>query len=281
LLLASAGVAHELLRASTELVLINAAVVDRHDRLVNDLEPGDFRIVEDDVEQRIVNVWLEDVPVSIIIVMDLSGSMSDSLSSMKAAIAELSRAHKPDDEYMLISVKDDPAVELPFADSTDEIQNFAIKSEARGATALIDALMLAFQQVNKARNTRKAILVLSDGHDTASRYTWAELRNIAREAGVPVYAFSLPSEANNALFGLSDLEKVVNDTGGRHVLVKNPSLFAEKLQGLDLHRQYVLSYFPSNRLYDGKYRRVEVDVEDAERKLKVFWRRGYHAPPVQ
>jgi VWFA-related protein len=177
---------------------------------------------------------------------------------------------------------------VPFTHNTEEIQNRLTFTQAKGKTALLDAIYLAIHQMKKAKNPRKAILVLSDGGDNSSRYTESEIRNLVAEADVQIYAMGIFEPAASRgrtaeeLSGPGLLSDIAEKTGGRHFPIENlnelPDVAAKI--GVELRNQYVLGYTPTNQNRDGKYRRVKVKVKQTRGfpQLRPFWRLGYYAP---
>jgi VWFA-related protein len=188
----------------------------------------------------------------------------------------------------LVQFNDRPQLVVPFTHETEEIQNRLAFTQSRGRTALLDALYLAMHEMKKARNPRKALLVLSDGGDNSSRYTQSEIKNLVREADVQVYAIGIfePISARGRtaeeLSGPSLLSELAEQTGGRHFPVENvnelPDIAAKI--GIELRNQYVLGYTPTNQKRDGKYRRVRVELVQPRGlpPLKAAYRSGYYAP---
>jgi len=177
---------------------------------------------------------------------------------------------------------------VAFTHESEEIQNRLAFTQSKGRTALLDAVYLALHEMKKARNPRKALLIISDGGDNSSRYTESEIKNLVREADVQIYAIGIfepiASRGRTAeeLAGPSLLSEIAEQTGGRHFPVENvnelPDIAAKI--GIELRNQYVLGYSPSNQQKDGKYRRVQVKLVQPKGlpPLRAFWRLGYYAP---
>jgi VWFA-related protein len=157
-----------------------------------------------------------------------------------------------------------------------------------GLTALLDAVDLGIDEMKKAKNPRKALVVVSDGGDNHSRYTAADIRNVVKEADTQIYAMGvfepviLPRMAAAEVSGPRLLAEIADQTGGRAFGASEPSqlpAIAEKI-AIELRNQYVLAYSPSNAARDGKYRKVEVRVDQPKGlpALKARWRLGYYAP---
>ncbi|MBV6434084.1 MAG: hypothetical protein IANPNBLG_04326 [Bryobacteraceae bacterium] len=276
------------IRVDSTLVLINVTVTDPMNRFVTGLDKDFFRLWEDNTEQQITQFSSEDAPLSVGLVFDASGSMGSKLAKSRQAAAQFFKTANPEDEFFLIQFNDRAELMVPFTHNTEEIQNRLTFTQAKGRTALLDAVYLAISNMKKARNPRKAILILSDGGDNSSRYTESEIRNLVREADVQIYAIGLfepvSSRGRTAeeLSGPSLLNEIAEQTGGRHFPVENVNELpdvAAKI-GVELRNQYVLGYAPANMNRDGKYRRVKVKVNQPRGfpQLRAYWRLGYYAP---
>jgi VWFA-related protein len=276
------------IRVDTTLVLIPVAVTDPMTRFVTGLERENFKLLEDKIEQEILQFSSEDAPLSIGIVFDTSGSMGQKLQRSREAVAQFLKTANPEDEFFLVQFNDRPELTVPFTPLTEEVQSRLSFVESKGRTALFDGLVLAMNEMKKARNGRKAILIISDGGDNSSRYTESEARNYVREADVQIYAIGIfePLGARGRTIeemnGPGLLGEVTEQTGGRHFAVGNlnelPDVAAKI--GLELRNQYVLGYRPKNMARDGKYRRVEVKLQKTTGlpPLKAMFRTGYYAP---
>jgi VWFA-related protein len=187
-----------------------------------------------------------------------------------------------------VQFNDRPEMAVSFTPDTEEIQNRLTFTQAKGRTALLDGVYMAMNHMKKARNPRKAILIISDGGDNSSRYTESEVRNAVREADVQIYAIGIfepmasRSRTPEELSGPALLGEVTEQTGGRHFAVDNlaelPDVAAKI--GIELRNQYVLGYSPKNTTRDGKYRRVQVKLVKTAGlpPLKAVFRTGYYAP---
>ena len=170
---------------STEtLVLINVTVTDPLNRFVTGLEKEHFRLYEEKVEQEITQFSSEDAPISIGLVFDTSGSMGAKLQKSRQAAAEFFKTANPADEFFLVQFNDRPELVVPFTTDTDKIQSALTFTQSKGRTALLDSVYLAMNEMKRAHNPRKALLIISDGGDNSSRYTETEIKNRVREADV-------------------------------------------------------------------------------------------------
>jgi Ca-activated chloride channel family protein len=276
------------IRVDTTLVLIPVTVTDPSNRIVTGLDKDYFQLQEDNLDQDITHFASEDTPISVGIVFDTSGSMGDKLQKSRQAVAQFSRTANPADEFFLVQFNTQPELTVGWVNNTDELQNHIMFSQSRGTTALLDAVYLALNQMKKAHNPRKAILIISDGGDNNSRYTESELKNVVREADVQIYGIGIYEAVGSRgrtpeeLSGPSMLSEIANQTGGRVYQVGNlgdlPDIAAKI--GIELRNQYVLGYSPTNRVSDGKYRRVKVKLIQPRGlpPLRAYWRLGYYAP---
>ena len=274
------------LRTETDLTLVGASVTDPMGRLVTGLEQENFRVFEDGVEQEIVRFSSQDVPVSIGVIFDMSGSMSDKIDKSRQAAVQFFRTANPQDEFFLVNFNDRAQLVSQFTVSVDDLQNRLMYTGAHGMTALYDGVYLGLSQMRGAHNTKKALLIISDGGDNHSRYSETEIRKFVREADVQIYAIGLfepgggptPEERQGPGL-LADLTAM---TGGREFTVQNlnqlPDI-ASKIS-MELRNQYVLGYRPSHREHDGKWRKIKVKLRPPKGlpPLNVWAKTGYFAP---
>jgi VWFA-related protein len=276
------------IRVDSTLVLIPVTVTDPMNRFVTGLEKENFKIFEAGKEQDLSQFSSEDAPISVGVVFDCSGSMGSKLDKSRQAVAQFFKTANPEDEFFLVQFHDSAELVQPFTTSLEEIQNRLTFTQSKGRTALLDAIYLALHQMKKAKNPRKALLVISDGGDNNSRYTEGEIKNLVKEADSQIYAIgiyepvSARSRTAEELAGPGLLTDIAEQTGGRQYAVENlnelPDI-ASKI-GVELRNQYILGYSPQNREHDGKYRRVQVKLVQPRGlpPLRAFWRLGYYAP---
>jgi Ca-activated chloride channel homolog len=274
------------LKTETDLTLVNVTVTDPYGRLVTGLEQENFRVFEDGVEQEILTFSSEDVPVSIGVIFDMSGSMADKIEKSRLAAVQFFRTANPQDEFFLVNFNDRAHLVSNFTTSVDELQNRLMFTAAHGMTALFDGIYLGLSQMRRAHNTKKALLIISDGGDNHSRYTETDIRKFVQEADVQIYAIGLyepdggptPEERE----GPALLQSLTQMTGGRtfavHSLDELPDI-ATKIS-MELRNQYVVGYRPSDRAHDGKWRKIKVKLRPPKGlpPLNVYARTGYFAP---
>jgi Ca-activated chloride channel homolog len=276
------------IRVDSTLVLIPVTVTDPLNRFVTGLDKDNFRVFEEKQEQEITQFSSEDAPLSVGVIFDGSGSMGGKLEKARLAVAQFFRTANPEDEFFLIQFSDGARLIQPFTVNLEEIQNRLAFTQSRGRTALLDAIYLGLHEMKKARNPRKALLVISDGGDNNSRYGEGEIKNLVKEADVQVYAIGIfepmgaRSRTSEEQAGPAPLSEIAGQTGGRQYQVDNlnelPDVAAKI--GVELRNQYLLGYAPQNQDRDGKYRRVEVKLVQPRGlpPLRAYWRMGYYAP---
>jgi len=276
------------LKIDTTLVLIPVAVTDSLNRFVLGLQKEDFHLSEDSEEQNIAHFSGEDAPLSVGLVFDESGSMDYKVRTSRAAVAQFSKTMNADDEAFLVEFNDTARLSVGFTANMEEIQTALTKAQSGGLTAMLDGIDLAIRTMKKARNSRKAIVIVSDGGDNHSQYTAAQIESLVREADVQVYAMGVFEPSLS--FGLTAeevsgprlLSEIATQTGGRAfsaALMSDLPSVAARI-AVELRNQYVLGYYPKNQTRDGKYRRVEVKLGQPQgvTPLKAHWRLGYYAP---
>ena len=273
---------------NSTLVLIPANVTDPMNRFVLGLQKQDFHLVEDGVEQTITHFSGEDTPLSVGLVFDISGSMDLKLQTSRQAALQFLNTMNPQDEAFLVEFGDRAELVNGFTGHIDDLRDKLKSLTPGGLTALLDAVEMSLHEMKKAKNPRKAILIVSDGGDNHSHYTSAQIQSLVREADVQVYAMGvyepmlLLGMAKEEISGPRLLSEIAEQTGGRAFAASDasdlPSVAARI--GIELRNQYVLAYSPANQARDGKYRRVELKLTHPPGlpSLKVHWRLGYYAP---
>ena len=276
------------IRVESTLVLIPVTVTDPFNRFVTGLDKENFKLFEDKKEQDILQFSSEDAPLSIGVVFDCSGSMGSKLEKSRQAVAQFLRTANPEDEFFLVQFNDTADLVQSFTQNLEEIQNRLTFTQSKGRTALLDAIYLSLHEMKKARNPRKALLLISDGGDNSSRYTETDIKNLVKEADVQIYAIGIyepigaRSRTPEELAGPGLLTEIAEQTGGRQYAVENLAELADIAAkiGVELRNQYIIGYSPRNQERDGKYRRVEVKLNQPRglHPLRAFWRHGYYAP---
>lgn len=276
------------IQMNVELALVNVTVTEPFNRPVTGLEKENFRAFEDGVEQEIVHFSSEDVPVSIGVIFDLSGSMSNKLDKAREATIQFFKTANPKDEFFMVSFNDRAEMISPFTTSVEELQNKMMYTSAGGRTALFDGIYLGLSQMRGAHNAKKALLVVSDGGDNHSRYTETDVRNFLKEADCQLYAIGVydandMGRSREERYGPTLLAELAEMSGGRAFPVSRLSELpdiATKI-AMELRNQYVLGYRPSNTEHDGTWRRIKVSIARLPKgfpPLNVYAKTGYYAP---
>jgi len=276
------------IRVDSTLVLIPVTVTDPLNRFVTGLEKENFKLTEDKLPQDITQFSSEDAPLSVGVVFDCSGSMGHKLDKSRQAVAQFFKLSNPDDEFFLVQFNDSASLIQPFTRNLEEIQNKLAFTQSKGRTALLDAVYMAMHEMKKAKNPRKALLLISDGGDNSSRYSEAEIKALVKEADVQVYAIGIYESAGarnrtpEETSGPALLTEIAEQTGGRQYQVDNlnelPDVAAKI--GVELRNQYILGYSPKNLTRDGKYRKIQMKLVQPHGMpiLRPFWKQNYYAP---
>jgi VWFA-related protein len=279
---------HSNIRVDSTLVLIPVTVTDPLNRFVTGLEKENFKLLEDKQPQEITQFSSEDAPLSVGVVFDCSGSMGQKLDKSRQAVAQFFKLANPEDEFFLVQFNDSANLIQAFTRNLEEIQNKLAFTQSKGRTALLDAVYMALHEMKKARNPRKALLLISDGGDNSSRYSEAEIKTLVKEADVQIYAIGIYEAAGSRsrtpeeTTGPALLTEIAEQTGGRQYQVDNlnelPDVAAKI--GVELRNQYILGFSPKNVSRDGKYRRIQVKLVQPHGMplLRPFWKQGYYAP---
>ncbi len=272
-------------RARVDLVLVPVTITDPMNRLVTGLEKDNFQLFENKERQQIRHFSSEDAPISLGVIFDVSGSMSNKIDRSKEAVVEFFKTANPQDEFFVVSFSDQPEVLSDFTSSVEDIQSRLVLANPKGRTALLDAIYLAVAKLRTARYDRKALLIISDGGDNHSRYTEGEINSLIKEADVQIYAIGLFDQVprtDEERLGPALLAEVTDVTGGRTFTIDNPNELpdvATKI-GIELRNQYVLGYRPTKPVHDGKWHKIKVKLVPPKGlpPLHVYAKTGYYAP---
>jgi Ca-activated chloride channel family protein len=276
------------MRVNVDMALVPVTVLDPYGRLVTGLERDNFRVYEDNVEQEVTRFSEEDVPISIGVIFDISGSMSDKIDKSKSAALQFFKTANPQDEFFMVDFSDRASLVSPFTSNLDVLRNRLMFTRSTGRTALFDAIYLGLSEMRGAHNSRKALLIISDGGENHSRYSERDLREYLREADVQLYAIGIyeplgdRGRTQEEGEGPALLEELAEMSGGRVFPVSNVNQLpdiATKIS-MELRNQYVLGYRPSNHAKDGKWRKIKIRLRPPRGlpPLSVYYKRGYYAP---
>ena len=230
---------------------------------------------------------MDDEPVAVGLVFDISGSMGPKLQKSRQAAAEFFRTSNTEDEFFLVEFNDQPKLVVPLTRNVEEIQNQLTWAQSKGRTALLDAIFLAMNEMKKSKKNRKALLIISDGGDNSSRYIGERSQKPgARKRCADLRCRRLrigrrPHAHREEAGGPGLLNDLCEQTGGRHLPADVNELpdIAAKI-GVELRNRYVLGYSPANQVRDGRYHTLQVKVVPPKGlpTLRPYFRRGYYAP---
>ena len=282
------------INVDVNLVVLHATVLDKKGRMVNDLGQTDFRVVEDGIAQKLSVFSHADIPVTMGIVIDDSGSMKEKRQSVNASAVTFVKTSNPSDQVFVVNFNDVYYLDTPgdFASNIEDLKSALDKIDSRGGTALYDAVYASIDHLKLGNRDKKVLLVITDGEDNASRYTFDELMARAQKSNAVVYTIGLlGSEEPGGLFKIHGgeahraakvLEKIADATGGVPYFPKSLDEVESTCRQIarDIRNQYTLAYYPTNAKKDGTFRnvRVEAFLPTSKAKLVVRTRPGYYAP---
>jgi VWFA-related protein len=267
-------------RSDSRLVVLHATVLDKEGHLVTNLPKSAFRISENGVPQDVKVFRREDAPVSIGLVIDDSGSMSNKRQKVAAAALELVKASHPDDEVFVIHFNEKAYLDTDFTHEHSRLEQGLKTFNTHGTTAMRDALRLGIEHLEKkASEDKKVLIVITDGEDNESAVSRDYLVRAAQQDGVLIYAIGILNEVNDdeTRRAKRELDALTQVTGGQSYYLNDVSEAggtAEEIAHV-IRSQYTLAYSPSNQELDGTFRRIEVAVNQPQ--LAVITRSGYWA----
>jgi Ca-activated chloride channel family protein len=272
-----------LFRADTRLVDLHVSVVDGHGRMLTDIPESAFKVYENGVEQKIKKFLREDVPVSMGLIIDNSGSMKEKRARVEAASLALVKASNPQDEVFIVSFSDDAWIEAEFTNDIKKLESALDNLDPKGGTAMRDAISLSIDKVKQqGKREKKVLLVVTDGNDNTSEITIEQLVRKAEESEVLIYCIGLLSEEepHDAKSARRALKELAEATGGLDYYPKDVAEVAKITPQVanEIRSQYYLGYSPSNTNLDGTFRQISVKVTGYN-KPTVRAKRGYYATP--
>jgi VWFA-related protein len=278
------------IRVSTDLVVLHATVMDERGQFVPGLKLPNFRVFEDKVEQKISAFAGEDIPLTVGLVIDNSGSMREKRAQVNAAALAFVRTSNPQDEVFVVNFNDEYYLDLmeDFTNDQRELNEALSRIDSRGSTALFDAVIGSLDHLKKGHKDKRVLLVITDGDDDASRKTLAYAVQAAQQSDAQIYAIGVFSDEDRKSSkkmihkSKKELTEMTSVTGGA-------AYFPDTLEQVtaictqlahDIRNQYTLGYYPTNTSKDGTFRNVQVQLippKDRSSKLTVRTRTGYYA----
>jgi VWFA-related protein len=274
------------IKVNVNLVVLHTSVLDDRNHFVDGLKPENFRVFEDRVEQKLSVFKREDIPVSLGLIIDNSGSMHDKRPRVNAAAITFVQTSNPQDEVFVVNFNDDFYLDLDkdFTSSIPEMKEALERIDSRGSTALYDALIGSLDHLKKGKKDKKVLLVITDGEDTASRNSLEKTLREIHSSEAVIYTIGLLSQESKrkAKHARKALQEIATASGGM-------AFFPEGVEDVetictqvahDIRNQYTLAYYPTNTKRDGSFRTVQVEVipPRGRGKLVARTRNGYFAP---
>jgi Ca-activated chloride channel homolog len=274
----------EPLKVNVNLVLVPVTVTDGLNHTVLGLEKQNFQVYENKHLQSIQTFSSTDIPVSIGIIFDTSGSMATKLDRAREAVKEFINTANPEDEFFMITFADEPRELVDLTTSPEQVLSSLLLMQAKGSTALLDAVYMGISKMQGSKYNKKALLVISDGGDNHSRYSEKDVKRMVKETDVMIYAIgiydrSFPTEEER--LGPELLSDISELTGGRTFTIDDTNDLPDvacKI-GVELRNQYVLGYRPSETVSDGKWHTIKVKLLPPKGlpQLLVHTKQGYYA----
>jgi len=264
----------------TRLVVVHASVTDKNGKLITNLPESSFKVFENGVQQQLKLFRREDIPVSMGIIVDNSGSMKDKLTQVAEAALDLVRASNPQDEVFVVNFNDDAFLDQPFTNDIKKLETALEEIKAKGGTAMRDAINLSMDYLKeKAKKDKKVLLVVTDGNDNASNVSLEDLVRKAQQSDVLIYSIGLlneeePREAKKAKHALHDLAIA---SGGMDYYPKDLAEVDRITPEVahEVRNQYTMAYTPTNLALDGTFRKILVTVNASHANVRT--RNGYYA----
>ncbi len=270
-------------RADTRLVVLHATVVDKNGRFVTNLPQSAFHVFENNVEQPIKKLIREDVPVSMGLIVDNSGSMRTKRGRVEASAVALVKASNPQDEVFIVNFNDEAFLDQPFTSDIKELERGLAKIDSRGGTAMRDAIRMSIDYLKEnGKRDKKVLVVVTDGDDNNSSGTLENLVKAAQQSEVLIYTVGLlaEEERREAKRATRALNAIAEATGGKSYYPKELKDVDGVCQQVahDIRSQYIIEYNPKNPALDGSFRQIRV-VANGPNHPVVRTRSGYYATP--
>ena len=274
------------IKVDVNLVVLHTTVLDDRGKFAEGLKQENFRVLEDKVEQKLAVFKREDVPVSMGLVIDNSGSMRDKRPRVNEAAVTLVQSSNPQDEAFVVNFNDDFYLDLDkdFSNSIPELKEALERIDSRGSTALYDAVIGSLDHLKKAHKDKRVLLVVTDGEDNTSHNSLDKAIKEVQKTDTVIYTIGLLSEESkkNSKRAKKALEQLAQASGGLAFFPENVDDVRNICEQVarDVRNQYTLAYYPTNTKRDGTFRAVQVEVipPRGRGKLVARTRNGYYAP---
>jgi Ca-activated chloride channel family protein len=276
------------INVKTDLVTLTLTVTDAYGRYVSGLKKNAFTVYDEGQEQEITFFSDSDSPASVGILFDVSGSMSgEKIAKARRALSKFLDTSHPMDEYFLIAFNKRAQLLLDRTRDSDAVLQKLTLVQPKDNTALYDAVYLGLERVSRGAHQKKALIIISDGQDNNSRYSFSEVKRLMKESDIVTYAVGILDRGDVGsqlgLMGQAFLDELTSVTGGRAFYPQSDSELDEIFEriGLELRHQYSIGYTPPDFQPDGRWRKVKVKVKPPRGlgRLTVRSREGYYATP--
>jgi Ca-activated chloride channel family protein len=269
----------------SDLITLTVTVTDTYGRFVTGLGKNAFTIFDDKTQQEISFFSDEDAPVSLGVVFDVSGSMGgDKISRAREALSKFVDTSHARDEYFLIGFNNRAQLLLDHTRDSDALMQKLTFIQTHGQTALYDATYLGVERVTRGVHPKRAILLISDGQDNSSRYTFTELKRLLKESDVIIYAIGIVNSSDDSQLGSGGraiLEELAGVSGGKAFFPSTSAEMNDTFEriALELRTQYSIGYRPAAFANDGKWHKLKIKVQPPRGfpRLFVRGREGYFA----
>jgi Ca-activated chloride channel family protein len=281
---AAATFGDEQLIVNSDLITLNVTLTDMYGRFVTGLTKEAFTVLDDKEPQEITFFSDEDAPVSLGVIFDVSGSMGkDKIARARDALKHFIETSHANDEYFLIGFNHRSQVLMERTRDADALLSKLTFVQTKGQTALYDACYLGMEKVTRGVHPKRALLVISDGQDNSSRYSFRELRRVLKETDVLIYAIGITERGDDTFGaqGQSILDELAGVSGGRAFFPETAAEMNEIFEriAIELRHQYSIGYKPKNFVNNGKWHKVKVKVAPPRGLPRLFVRTkdGYYA----
>ncbi len=282
------------IKVNVNLVLVDISVTDDKGQIVSDLTKDDFHVYEDRIEQPLQVFRHEDLPVTVGLLLDASGSMYVKRQKVNAAAVDFMQTSNPNDEVFLIDFAEEAYLELDkdFTSDVEELKEALEGVQFRSSTVLYDAVYLGLQHVKRGKYDKKVLLLVTDGKDNPGpgrHYSFKQVFDQAVESGVQIFTIGLLDDPPKSHFfkkGLPKEAEILNQlseaTGGKDYFPQSTDDIDKVTKEIahDIRSQYLVGYYPSNTARDGSWRSLQVKItpKDKGRTVHVRCKKGYNAP---
>ena len=267
---------------NSDFMELHVSVVDEKDRTVSGLTKDNFKITENGITQPITIFKHEDIPVSLGLVIDNSRSIEARKARLDAATLAFVRQSNPDDESFVVHFDFDARLEQGFTSNLTDLKDVLAASKPFGQTAIYDALILSLEQMQRATHQKRALLLVTDGLDNASKATLEQVIETVKHGRVAIIVVGLLSAAEGEK-AEATLTKIADASGGRAYFPDNVEQASQMMERAahDLRTQYTVGYVPTDPAHDGSWRSVRVEITPplgSKEKLAADYRHGYYRP---